>query len=258
MADWSAAQYVKFEDERTRPARDLLEQVPLSMPRRVVDIGCGPGNSTQLLAARFPDAELIGMDSSPDMLDAARKRLPRVEFAEGDIETWRPDGPVDLLYANAVFQWVPDHDALFTRLMGELRPGGVLALQMPDNRREPSHIAMAEAAEAGPWRKAYRGREPGRDTLPSPSHYYNLLAPLSAHLGIWHTIYYHQLADAAAIVEWVKGTGLRPYLDPLDEGERKGFLADYERRIAAAYPPLADGKVLLRFPRLFIVAVRKG
>jgi trans-aconitate 2-methyltransferase len=248
---------VKFEDERTRAARDLLEQVPLLVPGRIVDIGCGPGNSTELLAARFPDAELVGMDSSPDMMAAARKRLPRAEFVEGDIADWKPERPADLFFGNAIFQWVPDHGRVFTRLMGELPPGGVLALQMPDNRREPSHIAMAEAVEAGPWRGAYRGREPGRDSLPPPSHYYDLLAPLSARINIWHTIYYHVLADAAAIVEWVKGTGLRPYLDPLNGAEREGFLADYLQRIERAYRPLADGKVLLRFPRLFIVATRK-
>jgi trans-aconitate 2-methyltransferase len=197
------------------------------------------------------------MDSSPDMLAAARKRLPKASFVAGDISNWKPERPADLLFGNAIFQWVPDHDLVLTRLMGELPPRGVLAVQMPDNRREPSHIAMAEAAEAGAWRDAYRGREPGRGTLPPPAHYYDLLAPFSAHINVWHTIYYHVLADAAAIVEWVKGTGLRPYLDPLDESERAGFLADYLRRIERDYPPLADGKVLLRFPRLFIVATRK-
>jgi trans-aconitate 2-methyltransferase len=257
MEDWSASQYRKFEDERTRPARDLLAQVPLERPLEIVDMGCGPGNSTELLAERYGPARVIGVDTSPDMLVAARKRLAKVDFVEGDAASWKPEKPVDLIYGNAVFQWLPDHDALFPRLMGELKPGGVLALQMPDNRREPSHIAMGEAALAGPWAQAYRGREPGRETLPPPSHYYDLLAPLSARVEIWHTIYYHPLADAAAIVEWVKGTGLRPYLDPLSETERAGFLADYLARIARAYPPLADGRVLLRFPRLFIVATRR-
>ncbi|MCE9650175.1 MAG: trans-aconitate 2-methyltransferase [Parvibaculum sp.] len=256
MEDWSARQYTKFEDERTRPARDLLAQVPLGRARDVVDVGCGPGNSTELLVERYPDARVTGMDSSPDMLTAARQRLPGVDFVEGDAANWKPRTPADLIYGNAVFQWLPDHDALFPRLMGELNPGGVLALQMPDNRREPSHIAMGEAALAGPWSAAYGGREPGRETLPPPSHYYDLLAPLSARVDIWHTIYYHPLADAAAIVEWVKGTGLRPYLDPLSETQRSDFLADYQARIARAYPPLTDGRVLLRFPRLFIVATK--
>lgn len=258
MEDWSARQYVKFEDERTRAARDLLARVPLENPREVVDIGCGPGNSTELLAERYAGARVTGMDASPDMLAAARKRLPKLDFVEGDVASWKPQRPADLIYGNAVFQWVPDRDRVFARLMGELNAGGVLALQMPDNRGEPSHVAMDEAAKAGPWSQAYRGREPGRGMLPPPSHYYDLLAPLSARIDIWHTIYYHPLADAAAIVEWVKATGLRPYLDPLSESERADFLNDYQARIARAYPPLADGKVLLRFPRLFIVATRKG
>jgi trans-aconitate 2-methyltransferase len=257
MEDWSATQYRKFEDERTRPARDLLAQVPLAALGAAVDMGCGPGNSTELLAERYGPVRVVGVDTSPDMLVAARKRLPSVRFAEGDAASWKPEKPVDLIYGNAVFQWLPDHDALFPRLMGELKPGGVLALQMPDNRREPSHIAMGEAALAGAWAQSYRGKEPGRETLPPPSHYYDLLAPLSARIEIWHTIYYHPLADAAAIVEWVKGTGLRPYLDPLSESERAGFLADYLARIVRAYPSLADGRVLLRFPRLFIVATRR-
>lgn len=256
MEDWSANQYRKFEDERTRPACDLLAQVPLERPQEIVDMGCGPGNSTELLAERYPQARVTGMDSSPDMLVAARKRLPKLEFVEGDAASWKPEKLVDLIYGNAVFQWLPDHDALFSRLMGELKPGGVLALQMPDNRREPSHIAMAEAALAGPWSQAYRDKEPGRDALPPPSHYYDLLAPLSARVEIWHTIFYHPLADAAAIVEWVKATGLRPYLDPLSEAERADFLNDYQARITRAYPLLADGKVLLRFPRLFIVVTK--
>lgn len=258
MSDWSAGQYTKFEDERTRAARDLLAQVPLTRVAHAVDIGCGPANSTELVAARYPHARLTGMDSSDDMLKAARERMPDAAFLKGEIETWSPDAPADLFFANAVLQWVPDHDAVMVRLMKELKPGGVLAVQMPDNRAEPSHILMDEAAEAGPWREAYRGKKPGRGVLPLPSHYYDLLLPHASHINIWHTIYYHQLADAAAIVEWVKGTGLRPYIDPLSETERKGFLSDYLARIAKAYPPCADGKVLLRFPRLFIVATKKG
>ncbi|MGV8995374.1 MAG: trans-aconitate 2-methyltransferase [Parvibaculaceae bacterium] len=257
MEDWSAKQYTKFEDERTRAARDLLAQVPLTNIRHAVDIGCGPANSTELVAARFPAAAITGMDSSDDMLKAARVRMPDAIFVYGEIETWSPEKPADLFFANAVLQWVPAHDAVMTRLMRELAPGGVLAVQMPDNRMEPSHVLMDEAAKAGPWREAYRDKEPGRGHLPTPAHYYDLLLPYAAHINIWHTIYYHQLADAAAIVEWVKGTGLRPYIDPLNDEERKGFLAEYLKRIEKAYAPCADGKVLLRFPRLFIVATRK-
>lgn len=257
MAEWSARQYLKFEDERTRPARDLLAQVPLAGARRVVDIGCGPGNSTELLVERFPGAEVLGLDTSPDMLEAARKRLPDVHFFKADISSWRPAGEVDLLYANAVFQWVPDHGGLLARLLAALPSGGVLALQMPDNLGEASHRLMAETARSGPWAKLYEGHEIARAKLPSPAAYYDLLEPHAARIDIWHTAYNHPLPNAAAIVEWVKGTGLRPWLDPLGPEERAAYLAEYERRLAEAYPPLTDGRVLLRFPRLFIVATRR-
>ena len=254
--DWSARQYLKFEDERTRPPRDLLAQMPLEAPRRVIDLGCGPGNSTELLIARYPKAEVIGLDSSPDMLRQARARLPDCAFVEGDLSTWSPPQGTDVLFANAVFQWVPDHPAVLRRLLEALPAGGALAVQMPDNMDEPSHILMREVAHQEPFRKQLAEAAQLRDVLPKPGTYYDALRPLCSRLEIWHTVYNHVLDNAEAIVEWVKGTGLRPFVDPLDPPQRKTFLAEYTARVAASYLPQADGKVLLRFPRIFIVAVR--
>ncbi|WP_028749166.1 trans-aconitate 2-methyltransferase [Rhizobium mesoamericanum] len=253
---WSASQYVKFEDERTRPARDLLAQVPLERIRHAVDLGCGPGNSTELIVERFGAAGVSGLDSDLNMLEAARKRMPGTPFVEADLATWHPSAPADLLFANAVFQWLPNHLSIFDRLLDGLVPGGVLAVQMPDNLTEPSHLLMEETAHAGPWRTAFESRSVRRKPLAPPSSYYTRLIAKAARVDIWQTAYNHPMADAAAIVEWVKGTGLRPYLDHAGEEHRDAFLADYLGRIAKAYPTMSDGRVLLRFPRFFIVAVK--
>jgi len=256
MADWSAEQYLKFEDERTRPSRDLLARVPLAAPRKIVDIGCGPGNSTELLVRRWPDAEVIGIDTSADMLRQARERLPQQTFVEANVAHWVPPEGTDVLFANAIFQWVPGHLKQLQRLLDKLPAGGVLALQIPDSLEEPAHILMREVARQGPWAQQLSERARVRDELPAAGGYYDALHPLCTRLEIWHTIYYHVLADAAAIVEWVKGTGLRPFLEMLEAPERKQYLAEYTARVAGAYLPQADGKVLFRFPRLFIVAVK--
>ncbi|MBB5048143.1 trans-aconitate 2-methyltransferase [Rhodopseudomonas rhenobacensis] len=256
MADWNAEQYLKFEDERTRPARDLLAQIPLDDPRRVTDLGCGPGNSTELLVKRWPQARVTGVDTSADMLRQARERLPGHNFIEANIAHWAPPVGTDVVFANAVLQWVPNHLKHMQRLVGALEPGGVLAVQMPDNLDEPTHIMMREVAFQEPWRHQLAEAAQLRDALPKPGAYYDALRPLCSRLEIWHTVYNHLLDDPIAIVEWVKGTGLRPFIDPLELPERKAYLAAYTARIAAAYPPQADGKVLLRFPRLFIVAIK--
>ncbi len=256
MEDWSAGQYLKFEDERTRPPRDLLAQVPLVQARRVVDLGCGPGNSTELLIERFPDAEVVGLDSSPDMLRKARERLPGLSFVAADIATWTPDAGTDLLFANAVIQWLPDHTRVLRRLLEALAPGGVLAVQMPDNTREPALVFQREVGESGPWADNPEVRAAARGDLPTPEAYYDLLNPVCARLDIWHSVYNHVMAGPQGIVEWFKGSSLQPFLSPLDAAARTQFLAAYGEKIARAYHPRYDGKVLLRFPRLFIVATR--
>jgi trans-aconitate 2-methyltransferase len=255
MKDWSPQDYLAFADERSRPARDLLAQVPLDKPRLIYDLGCGPGNSTALLAARYRDAEIIGIDNSDAMLAAARKTLPGARFEKADLATWRPDGAADLLFSNATFQWVPDHTAVLRRLTMSLQPAGVLAVQMPDNLDEPSHRLMRDVAEHGPW--AEKLVHVRREPLDEVSLYYATLKSHCRKVDIWHTIYTHPLAGVGAIVDMLSSTGLRPYLDALSEAERPLFLADYAARLSSAYPQQDGGTVLLRFPRLFIVAVRE-
>jgi trans-aconitate 2-methyltransferase len=200
---------------------------------------------------------VIGLDNSPEMLAAARERLPNRVFVEADIATWLPEEPVDLFFANAVLQWIPDHLTVLSRLFAALAPSGVLAVQMPDNMSEPSHALMRLVAASGPW--TVRFVDPiARAEIPPPSAYYDLFAPSAARVDIWHTLYQHPLDGPEAIIEWVEATGLRPYLDRLESDERPAFVAAYLSELAKAYRPLVDGKVLFRFPRLFIVATKAG
>ena len=256
MQDWNPQLYSRYEDERTRPARELLARVPLTNPPFVVDLGCGPGNSTELLVARFPGARVAGMDNSNAMLETARKRLPGVVFEAADIKNWVPDVAPNLVYANAALQWVGDHETLIPRLFKLLAPGGVLAIQMPDNRAEPTHRNMRELAAEAPYKEPIGDVSKLRTELLSIGDYYNLLARDAAQVDVWHTIYQHPLDSAAAIVEWVSGTGLKPFIDPLSPELRAQYLAEYEKRIDAEYPVRTDGKRLFVFPRMFIVAQR--
>jgi trans-aconitate 2-methyltransferase len=254
---WSAKQYVAFEDERTRPARDLLAALPPGDVRSAIDIGCGPGNSTQLLVERFSGATVRGVDSSADMIEAARQRLPQVQFDTVDIGSWNDNGPFDVIFANAVLQWLPDHDTLLPSLVARLTEGGRLAIQMPDTLDQPSHRLMREVAAAGPWASQLADAAGQRTDIASASDYYSMLKPHCSRVDVWLTTYHHPLAQGASgVVEWFKGSGLRPFLQPLNDTEKTQFLEQYLAAVEQAYPVLPDGSVLLPFPRLFIVATR--
>jgi trans-aconitate 2-methyltransferase len=257
-SDWNPELYRRFEDERTRPASELLTRVPLADAACVYDLGCGPGNSTELLVERFPSAQVIGTDNSEAMLASARTRLPACRFELSDIAQWQPPDAPDLIYANASLQWVADHETLLPRLFASLAPGGVLAIQMPDNRDEPTHRLMREVATLDPWASTIAGAAMVRTKILALNAYYDLLACDAEEVDVWRTAYQHPMETPAAIVDWVRGTGLRPFVDPLSPAYREGFLAEYERRIALAYRPRADRRLLLTFPRLFIVARRRA
>lgn len=237
--------------------RDLLAAAPAREARSTIDLGCGPGNSTEVLAARYPGARIAGIDSSADMVAAARRRLPEAGFSVADLRDWNDPGPFDIILANAVLQWVPAHETLLPAWIEKLTPGGALAVQMPDNLNEPAHRLMREIAAEGPWAAKLRGASEARAPLATAGWYYALLRPLCAKVDLWRTTYYHTLTGgAAAVVEWFKGSGLRPFLDPLNETERGAYLERYAGAIAGAYRSAPDGSVLLPFPRLFCVAVR--
>lgn len=258
MSDWNAELYRRFEAERTRPAADLLARVGAERPSLVVDLGCGPGNSTELLARRFAAAELVGIDTSPAMLESARARLPAARFEQGDVASWMPSREPDVLFANATLQWVPDHPRLYPRLLALLAPGGWLAVQVPDNLDERTHTAMPEIARAAGFSEVVAAAEAERTRIGSFEDHWAWLAPSAASVDLWRTTYVHPLAGPDAVVEWLRGTGLRPYLSRLPKAAQADFLAAYRAEIVRAYPPRPDGTVLLRFPRLFVVAQRRN
>lgn len=256
---WDPEQYLKYADHRLRPALELLERIPLAAPGMIYDLGCGTGEVTRLIASRWPKAEVYGLDNSAEMLSQAAKEPSRVQWIEADIRDWEPAEVPDLIYSNATLQWVDRHDELFPRLLGMLNPGGRLAVQMPQSWPMPSHRLMRETLENGgpagePLGSPTLRQAVSRNWVAAPEVYYDLLAPNAAGLDIWETEYLQGLTGDDPVLEWVKGTGLRPFLNGLGNDERAIFLKEYASRLRGAYPVRADGKTLYPFRRLFIVA----
>lgn len=254
--DWNPTLYRRFEAERSRPAAELLARIPRKPFAQVVDLGCGPGNSTELLRRAYPDAALTGVDTSAAMLAQAAERVPSADFVQADFTVWQSEMPPDVLFANAALQWASNHAELLPRLVDQLAEGGVLAVQMPDNLAEPSHRLMDETAALPQWQPYLHGVK-NRAPLAAAADYYDWLTAAGCTVDIWRTTYYHVMPDAAAIVSWFQATGLRPFLSPLDAGQQQAFCVDYLARLQTAYPPRADGHVLLAFPRLFLVAEKQ-
>lgn len=256
---WDPAQYHKFSDHRLRPALELLERVSLASPAVIYDLGCGSGQVTRLIAQRWPSAQVYGVDNSKEMLAQAAAEPSRVHWIEADIRAWSPDKPPDLIYSNATLQWIEDHAQLFPRLASYLKPGGCLAVQMPLNWEAASHRLMRETLENGAPGGGRLGSQALRQALArkwveNAQTYYDLLVGCTTSLDIWETEYLQVLEGEDAVLEWVKGTGLRPVLNELDDTQREIYLAEYSRRLRKAYPVRPNGKTLYPFRRLFIVA----
>lgn len=251
MADWNPSLYLQYGAERTRPAAELLARIALNDVSSIVDLGCGPGNSTALLHQRWPSAQIVGVDNSPAMLEQARVAVPECRFIEADIQRFRPEHALNLIYANASLQWVPDHYELLPHLVSLLALNGVLAIQMPDNHQEPTHVLMREVA----YEQGYPDRS--RDALPGVHAYYDILSEAGCEVDIWRTTYYHKMSSHQAIIDWVSATGLRPWLQELNESEQRNYLKRYQELLEQQYPLQENGQILLAFPRLFIVARRE-
>jgi trans-aconitate 2-methyltransferase len=255
LDSWNPAQYAKFADARLRPALDLLARIDLAGPSRIYDLGCGPGRITDLLARRWPAAEVVGLDASPAMLATARRDFPQLRFIEADLATWAPPAPADVLFSNAALQWLDDHPNLLPHLFRQVRPGGCFAVQMPRNHDQPSHQAILAVAASEPWRERLAPLlRPS--PVADPDRYHAMLVPLARRLDIWETTYLQVLEGDNPVAEFTKGSALKPLLDALDSEMRAGFESEYRALIAQAYPPQADGRTLFPFRRLFILADR--
>lgn len=258
---WQPSQYLKFASPRLRPALDLLNQINLASPQHIYDLGCGPGNVTQFIKSRWPTAFITGVDSSADMLKQASidtNNDPSFSWAQADLDHWQPDQMPDLLYSNACLHWLDNHEALFVKLMSYLAPNGVLAVQMPNNFNQPTHSLARETALEGPWRDQLAPIIRQAPIL-SPKKYLEILAPLAASVDAWETCYYHVLTGDNPVVEWTKGSALKPYLDAcVDDQQRQSFLSLYAEKVLKNYPKQSNGTTVMAFHRLFIVATNSA
>lgn len=252
-ATWDPAQYLRFGNERLRPALDLLAQVPLTAPTHVVDLGCGAGNVTAILRQRFPDADVVGVDGSASMLEKARTTALNCTFEQADFFQWQPRHKLDLIYSNAALQWVDRHSTLLPSLLSFLAPGGVLAVQMPNMHAAPLHQMSRQLAGTHEWSQELGGVVPMPGILPATD-YWDMLRPQVASLEMWQTTYMHALQGENAVMEWASGSGLRPYLDRLSGERRSRFQQAYTDAVQPHYPRRPDGTTILPFERLFIVA----
>ncbi len=254
MTTWEPQTYLRYADIRFRAGIDLIARIPKVDYQLVYDLGCGTGHLTRILANTFPDSKVTGIDSSPEMLSEARREFPALNWQQADITSWHPPAPPHLIYTNAALQWVPDHETLLPSLLNKLRPGGVLAMQVPRHFESPSHLGLKELVMQSEWRATL---EPLLlAPIPAPETYWRWLSPHARNLDIWETIYLQVLDGKDPVVNFMRGTALRPFLSALPEHEAGKFIEAFAERMAAEYPPQANGQTLFPFRRLFVIAQR--
>ena len=255
MPDWNPEQYEKFIKDRTQPAIDLANKLEVKEAKRILDLGCGTGNSTKILKDRFPNARVIGADNSDDMLAKAKKTHPDIEFVSLDVggDLSEVKGKFDIVFSNACLQWIPNHEILLPKLMSLLRRGGILAVQVPIQSEHPVHIIMNELVTSAKWKDKLLQRN--YNNL-STCEYYDALSGISDDFEMWETIYCHRMPSYESIIEWYKGTGLRPYLEQLSETDVEDFVSDVYRELKNRYKIQRNGEIMFRFPRLFFIAKR--
>jgi trans-aconitate 2-methyltransferase len=256
MPQWDAAVYLKFANERTQPSLDLIHRIRLGNPHRIIDLGCGPGNSTEALRQRWPEAEIVGLDNSPEMIENAKRSYPEGAWMTADAMTWQASEPFDLVFSNAVLQWLPNHARLCPQLLQQVAAGGALAVQVPAHYDSPLHREILAVSKNAAWTLRMDAARSALTKEP-PGLYYDVLHSIASHLDLWETTYYHVLGGPEGVLEWFRGTGLRPFLEALDSAEERdrfeGMLLD---RYKDTYPRRENGKILFPFRRLFFVAYR--
>jgi len=257
MVDWNSSQYLMFENERTQPAIDLVNRIYVNDPKMIIDIGCGPGNSTQVLAEKFPNAYILGVDSSSNMIEAAKRNYPNLDFKTCDAgkELSMIDNNFDIVFSNACIQWIPNHNQLLKNMIGLLKTGGILAVQTPVNYEEPIHKIIKEVSTSEKWKSEFTN--PRSLYNLTQSEYFDLLSEVSSEFSMWETIYLHKLKSYNDIMDWYRGTGLRPYLNALSDEKKKFFEHDIFDRVIKEYPIQKSGNIIFRFPRLFFIAKAK-
>ncbi len=256
MNNWSSAQYLKFKNERTQPSVDLAKRIELENPEKIIDIGCGPGNSTNVLKNLFPKAYILGIDNSKNMIENARENYPDLEFkvCDAEKELGNFENDFDIVFSNACIQWIPNHSVLLENMFSLLKKGGVMAIQTPMNYEEPIHKIIEETVTEASWQNKFI--TPRIFYNLKPEEYYDLLSDLASDFTLWTTSYFHKMKSHNDIMEWYKGTGLRPYLNQLSDNDRTKFEKCIYNKVISAYPKQKNGDVIFEFPRFFMIAVK--